>query len=133
MIPKILLFQNGERVIAGVGEIRGDDGQGLCLVIKCPYILSMVPLVGEKENGSPEQFNVNFTKWIAYSSDDQYKIPYSSIIAIGEVEEEILDIYLNKFADKLNQLQEGQNNAGEFIPDLDDSSNTLENERVLGG
>jgi len=62
----------------------------------------MMPTGDVSPDGNPAQFNVNFTKWIPYSSDDQFKIPYSSVTAIGEVDPGILEVYLEKFGDKLN-------------------------------
>ena len=98
MTPKIILLKSGERIIAAVGEINNPEtNTGVGLIFKCPYILS---LVQNSENST--QYNVNFTKWIPYSSDEQFKVPYDSVTAVGEVESEILEIYINRFGDKLN-------------------------------
>jgi hypothetical protein len=102
MIPKILLMNSGERIIAGLAELTDPEGKAICLVARCPYILAMMPTGDVSPDGNPAQFNVNFTKWIPYSSDDQFKIPYSSVTAIGEVDPGILEVYLEKFGDKLN-------------------------------
>jgi hypothetical protein len=101
MIPKIILMHSGERVIAMLGEVTDEDGKGVGIIARCPYILSMMP-AGDSPDGNSTQFNVNFTKWIPFSSDDQFKIPYNSVVAIGEVEPGILDAYIGKFGDKLN-------------------------------
>jgi len=102
MIPKILLMNSGERIITGLAEVTNSEGQAVCLLARCPYILSMIPAGDVSPDGNPSQFNVNFTKWLPYSSDDQFKIPYSSVVAIGEVDSGILEVYLEKFGDKLN-------------------------------
>jgi hypothetical protein len=102
MIPKILLMNSGERIIAGLAEVTDPEGKPFCLLARCAYILSMMPTGDISPDGNPSQFNVNFTKWIPYSSDEQFKIAYSSVVAIGEVEPGILDVYLEKFGDKLN-------------------------------
>ncbi len=100
MDPKIILTQSGERIIAGVGELKDDKGQGICLILRCPYILTMIPTT---DGGQDQvQYNVNFSKWIPYSSEVQYKVPYSTVVAIGDVEPNILEIYLDRFAEVLN-------------------------------
>jgi len=102
MIPKVLMMQTGERVIAATGELTDDEGKGICLVIRCPYILDMTPSGDISPDGSPTQFSVNFTKWFAYSITEQFRIPYSSVIAIGDPEPGITEVYLERFGDKLN-------------------------------
>jgi hypothetical protein len=102
MNPKIILTHVGERIIAGVGEMKDENGNGLCLVLRCPYILSMIPAGETSPDGVATQFNVNFTKWIPYSMDNQFKVPYSSVVAIGDVDPNILEIYLSRFAEILN-------------------------------
>lgn len=102
MLPRIVLLNTGERIIAALSEVTDPEGKPVCLLVKCPYILSMIPLEEKSPDGNPVQFNVNFTKWIPYSSDDQFKIAYNSVIAFGEVDPGILDVYIEKFGDKLN-------------------------------
>lgn len=102
MVPKIILTTTGERIICGLAEAVDENQQPVCLLARCPYILNMTPSGEISPDGNPEQFNVNFAKWIPYSSDEQFKIPYTSVIAIGDVDEGILKIYLEKFGDKLN-------------------------------
>lgn len=102
MIPKIVLTNTGERIICGLAEALDENQKPVCLVVRCPYILNMTPMGEFSPDGNPAQFNVNFTKWIAYSSDEQFKIPYSAVVAIGEVDPGILEIYLEKFGDRLN-------------------------------
>ena len=102
MIPKVMLLNSGERIISGVSEVTDDNGQGICLLLKCPYILDMAPTGEYNDEGNPSQFSINFTKWFAYSKSDEFRIPYSSIVAIGEPEDGILDVYLKKFGDKFN-------------------------------
>lgn len=102
MLPRIVLLNTGERIIAALSEVTDPEGKPICLLVKCPYILSMIPSGETSPDGNPVQFNVNFTKWIPYSSDDQFKIAYNSVIAFGEVDPGILDVYIEKFGDKLN-------------------------------
>jgi hypothetical protein len=102
MIPRIILTTTGERIICGLAEALDDNQNAVCLIARCPYILNMTPHGDVSPDGDASQFNVNFTKWIPYSSDEQFRIPYSSVIAIGEVDPGIAEIYLEKFGDKLN-------------------------------
>lgn len=96
MIPKIILTRTGEKLIAAVGEITDPEtNKGLGFVFRCPYTLNMLP-------ADEGQFSVNFTKWIPYSSDMDFKVPYDVVAALGEPEQDILNIYLEKFGDKLN-------------------------------
>lgn len=95
MVPKILVLKNGERIIAGTGERTGEDGRGICLVIKCPYILTL----GEKT--STDDFTVNFSKWNPFSSDLTFNVPYDAVITVSEPEQGILDVYLEKFGAEL--------------------------------
>lgn len=102
LTPRIVLTQHNERIIAGVGEIEDNDGKRIGLVLKKPYVLSMMPTGEVSPDGAPSQFNVNFTKWIPYSTDDEFRVPYNAVVAVGEVEPGILEIYLEKFGDVLN-------------------------------
>jgi hypothetical protein len=102
MIPKVMILNSGERIIAGVSEVTDENGQGLCLLLRCPYILDMVPTGEYNNEGNPSQFSIKFTKWFAYSTSDEFRVPYASVVAIGEPEEGILDVYLKRFGDKLN-------------------------------
>ena len=96
MVPKILLTKTGEKIIAAVGEMTDPEtGKGLGFVFKCPYTLSMVP-------AAEGQFSVNFTKWIPYSVDTEYKVPYDIVAALGDPEPDILNVYIEKFGDQIN-------------------------------
>ncbi len=102
MIPKVMILNSGERIISGVSEVTDENGQGICLLLRCPYILEMAPTGEFNSEGNPSQFSINFTKWFAYSTSDEFRIPYTSVVAIGEPEEGILDVYMKRFGDKLN-------------------------------
>jgi hypothetical protein len=97
MIPKILVTNIGERIIAGVSEVKdGETNKNLCLLIKCPYILHVNP----KED-NPTEYCVNFNKWNPFSADNKFHIPYGYVVALGEVEEDLLKVYLEKFGEEL--------------------------------
>ena len=116
MIPKIILLKTGERIISALGEIKDQEtDKGICLLFKCPYILTLV----QNDEG---KYNVNFTKWIPYSTEDQFKIPYDSVIAIGDVEPEILEIYIERFGDKINDGNDGGDAGDNGTSDSSDSA-----------
>ena len=102
MIPRVMILNSGERIISGVSEVTDENGQGICLLLKCPYILDMAPTGDYNTDGNPSQFSINFTKWFAYSKSEEFRIPYTSVVALGEPEDGILDVYMKKFGDKLN-------------------------------
>ena len=102
MIPKVMILNSGERIISGVSEVTDENGQGICLLLKCPYILDMAPTGDYNTDGNPSQFSINFTKWFAYSKSEEFRIPYTSVVALGEPEDGILDVYMKKFGEKLN-------------------------------
>jgi len=97
-----MILNSGERIISGVSEVTDENGQGICLLLKCPYILDMAPTGDYNTDGNPSQFSINFTKWFAYSKSEEFRIPYTSVVALGEPEDGILDVYMKKFGDKLN-------------------------------
>jgi hypothetical protein len=102
MVPKVLVLKTGERIIAGASELTDNEsGKGICLVIKCPYILSL----NAKETGTDE-YSVNFSKWNPFSSDNKFNIPYDSVIAVSNAEQGILDVYLEKFSAELYYEEE---------------------------
>jgi hypothetical protein len=118
--PKIVLTTSNERVIAGVGEYTDDNNNKVCLVFRAPYIINLVPHT-DGEDVMQQQYKVSFTKWIPYSSSKEFRIPYSYIVTIGEVEPDILNLY--------------EQNFGEFLNDNDtlqpsDSSDTAEDAGV---
>lgn len=97
MVPKVLVMKTGERVIAGASEMTDNNtGKGICLVIKCPYILTLNP----KEDNTDE-YSVNFSKWNPFSSDNKFNIPYDAVIAVSDVEQGILDVYMERFGQEL--------------------------------
>jgi len=97
MVPKVLVMKTGERVIAGASEMTDTEtGKGICLVIKCPYILTLNP-----KQDTEEEYSVNFSKWNPFTPDNTFRIPYDAVIAISDVEQGILDVYMERFGQEL--------------------------------
>lgn len=107
MIPKVLTLTTGDQIICGITELKNENDEGICFLIAHPYILQLIPSDQKNEVGQPASFNVNYVRWMACSSDTQFRLPYTSVMAIGEPEAEILETYMSKFGD----LFEDDNNA----------------------
>lgn len=108
MIPKVVVLKTGERVVAGLAEvIDNETNKAVCLLLRCPYILTLRP---KEESGD---FEVNFTKWIPFSSDKQFRVSYDALVAIGEVEESILNAYMEKFGEELVDDGASDDGAGD--------------------
>ena len=97
MVPKVLVMKTGERVIAGASEMTDNEtGKGICLVIKCPYILTLNP-----KPDDADEYSVNFSKWNPFTPDNTFRIPYDAVIAVSDVEQGILDVYMERFGQEL--------------------------------
>jgi len=117
MTQQIIVFKNGERVITTLQEVfegEGDDKRGVCLMMTHPYILELV----ESETGNDRDLQVKFSKWCPYSVDFQFRVPYDTVLAIGEPDTGLAQAYRGKVetitADKTNEelpkWEEGQPN-----------------------
>ena len=112
MVPKVLVFKSGERVIAGCSEMTDKaTGKGICLVIKCPYILTLNP-----KQDNEEEYSVNFSKWNPFSPDNTFNVPYDAVISLSDVEQGILDVYLERFAQELTYEEEVEDAESEAAP-----------------
>jgi sporulation protein YlmC with PRC-barrel domain len=112
-------MKSGERLIAGLAEFTNENGVGVGFIIRNPYILGMMPAGEVSSEGDPTQFQINFTKWFPFSSDNQFKIPYNTVVAIGEPDANILNVYLEKFG---ADLYDGDDERVDDTSDSGDSS-----------
>jgi len=115
--PKIILTSSNERLVAGLGEYTDEEGRKVCLVFKSPYNVDLTP----HTEGDVNQYKISFSKWLPYSNSNEFRIPYSYVITIGEPEPEILNLYLQNFGDQLNDSNAVQSS---------DSSDTAEESGV---
>ena len=103
MAIKITTLKTGTLLISELKEVydgEGDDRRGVCLLVERPYELSLVnaaPQYMVEEAGA--ELQVKFSKWNPYSSDVQFKLPYDSVMTIGEPEEGLKDAYVRKIAE----------------------------------
>jgi len=93
MAESIVVLAMGERLITDLQEVRENndpEGNPVCLVMVRPYLLSV-----EKTSGDPsnQEVQVRFSKWLPYSVDTQFKIPFSAIISVGLPDEGLIEAY----------------------------------------
>ena len=92
---QIIVFKNGERVITTLQEVfegEGEDKRGVCLMMSHPYILELVEAAG----GTDRDLQVKFSKWCPYSVDFQFRVPYDTVLAIGEPDTGLAQAYRGK-------------------------------------
>lgn len=83
MTVSTILLTTGERVICDLNEVRendSEDGRAVCLLMVRPYTLNLEKLSGEDAD---QEIQVRFSKWFPYSSDTQFRIPFTAVISIG--------------------------------------------------
>ena len=83
----VVLAGTGERVICDLQEVReGDkeDGKPICLIMIRPYTLQLEPADPSAPGG--QEVQVRFNKWLPYSTDTQFKIPFSALTCVGAVD-----------------------------------------------
>ncbi|AMO43168.1 hypothetical protein R1080702_159 [Cyanophage S-RIM32] len=96
MAEQIIVFKNGERVITQLQEVfegEGDDKRGICLLMSHPYILE---LISSDDPNSKMDLQVKFSKWCPYSVDFQFRVPYDTVLAIGEPDQGLAQAYRGK-------------------------------------
>lgn len=95
MAIAIAVLQTGERVITELQEVREDnkeDGKPICLMFVRPYILNVE---GTDDATVNQEVQVRFSKWLPYSSDTQFKIPFASVMAVGTADPGLAQAYNN--------------------------------------
>ena len=93
MAIAIAVLQTGERVITELQEVREEnkeDGKPICLMFVRPYILNVE---GTDDATVNQEVQVRFSKWLPYSSDTQFKIPFSSVMAVGTADPGLAQAY----------------------------------------
>ena len=94
MAIAIAVLQTGERVITELQEVREEnkeDGKPICLMFVRPYILNTESV----SNDANQEVQVRFSKWLPYSSDTQFKIPFASVMAVGTADPGLAQAYNN--------------------------------------
>ena len=117
MAEQIIVFKNGERVITELKEVfegEGDERRGVCLLMSHPYILELVSADGTQDR---HDLQVKFSKWCPYSVDFEFRVPYDTVLAIGEPDQGLAGAYRAKVnvitatePDQIPEWQEGADN-----------------------
>ena len=113
MAIQIVTLKTGDQLICELKELysgEGEDKKGVCLLTEHPYILSIIgsaPQYLIEEAG--DELQVKFSKWNPYSTDDQFKLPYDSVMTISNPEPGLQDAYLRKIA----ELQKNETEVNE--------------------
>ena len=99
---RILKMITGEQIVCSITEVSDDSGNGIGFEIKQPYQLQLIPDGEPDEDGNVNSFKINYSKWMPYSHSTMFRIPYTSVVSIGEPDEQIEQTYAQKFGDVLN-------------------------------
>jgi len=95
----VVLAGTGDRVICDLQEVRENDeenGKPICLIMIRPYTLQLEPADPSSPGG--QEVQVRFNKWLPYSTDTQFKIPFSSLTCVGAVDPGLEEAYVNTVA-----------------------------------
>lgn len=100
----VVLSGTYERIICDLQEVReGDeqDGKAICLIMIRPYTLNLEqgPEAGRQE------VQVRFNKWLPFSIDTQFKIPFSSVTCVGAVDPGLEEAYTRTVEQAVAQEQ----------------------------
>lgn len=102
----VVLAGTHERIICNLQEVReGDeqDGKPVCLIMIRPYTLNLEPADPNQPSG--QEVQVRFNKWIPFSIDTQFKIPFSSVTCVGAVDPGLDEAYVRTVQQAESQEQ----------------------------
>jgi len=126
MAEQIIVFKNGERVITTLQEVFNEEGEekrGICLLMVHPYVLNLIEV--DTEGESEMNLQVKFSKWCPYSVDFQFRVPYDTVLALGEPDSGLAEAYRQKVA-----AITGNPDAPEGVPDLPEWTDGAENPNI---
>ena len=95
----VVLNSTGEKIICDLQEVREDnkeDGKPVCLVMIRPYTLQLESADPSSPGG--QEVQVRFNKWLPYSVDTQFKIPFAAVLAVGTVDPGLEQAYAQTVA-----------------------------------
>ena len=95
MKVKVLKLITGEQVITQLSDAKNDSGDDIGFLLTYPYVVVMQPM--EQIPGQPIKFDVNYLVWMSASSDTEFVIPYTSVIAISNAAPEVESAYKKQF------------------------------------
>lgn len=100
MNPSIVILVTGDTVITDLHESvstkEGEEGKKICLVMKHPYKVDLVSPKKKDKGFKDNEVSVQFVKWCPFSKNVEYKIPYESVLSIGQPEDSLKAAFENK-------------------------------------
>lgn len=93
MEVKIIKLVTGEQLISHFTNLTDENGNEVGFKLIFPFLVMTVP----QQNGNDISFDVNYIAWMGASSDIEFAIPYSSVIAFGTPADEVKQMYLERF------------------------------------
>lgn len=90
--PSIVALKTGDKLITVLREAfegEGEDQKGICLVMNYPYELTI-------DDSKDNDLQVKFSRWCPYSVNTEYRIPYDSVLAIGQPDPGLAQAYQQK-------------------------------------
>jgi len=100
----IVVLKTGEKLITVLQEAfegEGEEQKGICLVMNHPYELTLISV--DNQDNPEQDLQVKFSKWCPYAIDTQFRIPYDSVLAIGQPDPGLSVAYQAK-VDQYEQL-----------------------------
>lgn len=111
---KVLIFPNETNVICRLAELRDDEDNPICFLMKYPFLLTRIVTEDNK-------VNIRFEPWNYYTQDTEYRIPFSSIVSVGNPQRFIEDKYLETltafdpiFTNKYKEIENPSQSVGTF-------------------
>ncbi|AGH26895.1 hypothetical protein SXBG_00160 [Synechococcus phage S-CAM1] len=111
----VVLQSTGDKIICDLQEVREEnkeDGKPVCLVMIRPYTLGIEKSEEPGPNGQDVQ--VRFNKWLPYSGDTQFKIPFAAVLAVGSVDPGLEQAYVQTVAQAV-AMEEAQVEAAAAV------------------
>lgn len=101
MNVKIVKLVTSEQLITIFDEINDENGEGVGFKLTFPFVVVTVPL--PQKEGETLKFDVNYVAWMSASSDIEFIVPYSSVIAFANPAKEVYDMYVEKYEEIINE------------------------------
>lgn len=111
---KVVIFPDDVNVICRLAELRDDEDNPICFLMKYPFRLS-------RQVSEDGKVSVRFEPWNYYCQDTEYRIPFSSVTSVGNAQRFIEEKYLETltafdpiFTSKYNEVPESNDQAQYF-------------------
>tara|TARA_B100000073_G_C23664695_1_gene546085 strand:+ start:104 stop:451 length:348 start_codon:yes stop_codon:yes gene_type:complete len=86
---RIVHLISGEQIITRVVEVKNSEGEPVYFEFVMPMLLTLFP----PEEG--EETKINYLPWSPFSSSATFKVAFENVMSVGDVQDYVLDSYLN--------------------------------------